>query len=95
MATVTGELIATLGIHTNLSVAKVTAPGTATVTIPMPGLRTVKGAIVQVLDSGNRVVTSDADVTFSGGNVVVADGGTFSLADTYIIHVFAWGEARR
>lgn len=95
MSTVLSELVQAIGAYTNVSVAKVTSPGTTTVSIPMKGLRTVKGAIVQVLDSGNRVVTSDADITFSGDKVIVADGGTFSLADTYIIHVWAWGNARR
>ena len=83
--------IETIGSFSTIDMKKVTSPGTTSVDIVMD-LKKILSVIVQVLDSGNNVVTSDADITFSGNTVTVADGSSFSLADTYIIHVLARGE---
>lgn len=95
MATVTSALLEIVGVFGNVVHAKVTSPGTTTVDVKLPQLTLIKGAIVQILDSGNRVATSDADITWSGNTMTIADGGTFSLADTMTIYIMAWGEARR
>lgn len=84
-----------VGVFGDVGLYKITSPGTTTVTVKLPQLSLIKGAIVQILDSGNRVATSDADLTWSGNSLTIADGGTFSLADTMTIYVVAWGEARR
>ena len=59
-------------------------------TIPT-GLTTVSMALVQVVDSGDRVLTSDADITWSAGNIVVADGATYNTTAGYKIRWFASG----
>lgn len=46
---------------------------------------------VQVLRAGN-VVTSDVDVTISGGNIVVADGSSYALTSGDIFSCLAVGE---
>lgn len=83
-----------VGLMMPLVAYKVTSPGTTTVTIKAEGLREVEWATVQVLDSGNRVATSDADVTWSGDEITVADGGSFSLADTQTLLILAAGVPR-
>lgn len=55
------------------------------------GLTTIVSAIVQVLDAGNNVVTTDADVTFSGGNIIVADGSTYNTVAGQIVKYIACG----
>lgn len=95
MATTTGGLMQMVGVFGDVGLYKITSPGTTTVTVKLPQLSLIKGAIVQILDSGNRVATSDADLTWSGNSLTIANGGTFSLADTMTIYVVAWGEARR
>lgn len=50
------------------------------------GLSSITTHIVQILDSGNNVVTSDADITKSGGNLTVADGATYNTTSGYKIH---------
>lgn len=95
MATTTGGILEIVGVFGDLGMYKITSPGTTTVTVKLPEITLIKGAIVQVLDSGDRVATSDADVTWSGNSLTIADGGTFSLANTQTIYVVAWGDARR
>lgn len=55
------------------------------------GLTTPASWIVQVVDTGNNVVTSDADVTLSGANLIVADGSTYNTVENYIIRWIAFG----
>lgn len=55
-------------------------------------LRRITNAIVQVVDSGNNVVTSDADISWSDGTLIVADGSTFAVTATYVIRYLAFGE---
>ena len=55
------------------------------------GLTTIAFAIVQVKDTGNNVVTSDADVTFANGNLTVADGSTYNTVENYIITYTVYG----
>lgn len=95
MATTTGGLLQMVGVFGDVGTYKITSPGTTTVTVKLPQLTLIKGAIVQILDSGNRVATSDADITWAGNALTIADGGTFSLADTMTLYVVAWGDARR
>lgn len=95
MATIVGTLVEMVGVFGDVGHYKITSPGTTTVDVVLPGMTTIKGAIVQILDSGNRVATSDADITWSGNTMTIADGGTFTLADTQTIYVLAWGDARR
>lgn len=63
---------------------------TANAVVIDTGLDTVSGAIAQVLNAGN-VATSDADITWSGGNVTVADGSTYNTVAGYVINWIAWG----
>jgi|GEM_PF-2171737 len=63
-----------------------------TVTIAT-GLATVSSAQVQVVDASNKVVTADAVVSFSAGNITVADGTTFNLTAGYVIRYLAVGNA--
>lgn len=68
-----------------------TTLGTTTVDLVVAGLSKVTAAIVQITDSGGNVVTSDVDITFDGNTITLADGSSFSLADTYIATIIAWG----
>ena len=68
-----------------------TTLGTTTVDIVVPGLSKVTASVVQITDSGGNVVTSDADITYSGNTITIADGSSFSLADTYVATIIAWG----
>jgi len=65
---------------------------TLTITLS-DAMAVVEGGIVQVLDSGNNVVTSDADITFGGsaGTLTVADGSTFNLTAGYVVSYIVWG----
>lgn len=73
----------------------VTLPGTTSVAIPIPGMLTVEGLKgLVILDSGDRVATSDADVTWSGNTVTIADGGSFTLANTMTIYLTVFGKRR-
>lgn len=67
------------------------AQASANAVVIATGLTTILGAIIQVVDAGNNVVTSDADVTFSGGNLTVADGATYNTVSGQIINWIAWG----
>lgn len=55
------------------------------------GFSTIAAAFVMVLDTGNNVVTSDADVTISGGTLTVADGSTYNTVEAYKLHWIAVG----
>ena len=55
------------------------------------GLSSITTAIVQVLNSGNNVVTTDADITFSAGTIVVADGSSYNTVEGQIIKWIAIG----
>jgi len=74
------------GIHT--ATAGEASAGTLAITT---GLSSVSAHIVQVLDTGNRVVTSDADITESSGALTVADGGSFAVTENYLVHWVAVG----
>lgn len=68
-----------------------TADATAnTLTIPS-GLTSIASVVVQVIDAGNNVVTADADVTISAGNIVVADGATYNTVAGFIVRWVAVG----
>lgn len=67
------------------------AQASANTIVIATGLGTIQGAIVQVVDSGNNVVTSDADVTFSAGNLTVADGSTYNTVAGQIVNWLVWG----
>jgi hypothetical protein len=76
---------------------KVTISGTTTSeAIKVPGLSSIHGAIVQVLDSSDGVATTDAIITWSGNTLTIADGGaTFNLdAAGHKIYVIVWGKPR-
>jgi len=79
-----------------LILAKITISGTTTSeAITLPQLAQIKGVIVQVLDSGNNVVTTDIDVTWSNNVLTLADGLTFNLdAAGQNIYVAVWGTAK-
>lgn len=74
----------------------VTVSGTTTSeAVVFPQLTNIKGALVQVLDSGNNVATSDIDVTWSGNTLTLADGSTFNLdAAGHNIYVAVWGTSK-
>ena len=56
------------------------------------GLTTVSTFKIMALDTGNNVVTADADVTESSGTITVADGAaTFAVTENYLIHWVAIG----
>jgi hypothetical protein len=84
-APVAGKLIAA-GAHSTTAGEAVAN----TLTIAT-GLTTVATVQVMVLDATNNVVTADADVTFTGGNLVVADGSTYNTVEGQVIHWFAYG----
>lgn len=84
-ATSAGKLLAS-GAHT--VTAGNASANSATIAT---GLTSIASMVVQVLDSGNNVVTADADVTASGGNLVVADGATYNTTAGYVIHWLAFG----
>lgn len=54
------------------------------------GLTTITALSVMVLRAGN-VVTSDADVTFVGGVVTIADGATYNTTAADVIHLIGVG----
>jgi hypothetical protein len=93
MATVAGGLVEIIGSYGPFSLIKITSPGTTSVAVRVPGMNKIDGAIVQVLTSGNNVATSDADVTWSGDTLTIADGSSFSLADTQTIYALVWGRS--
>lgn len=64
--------------------------GANTLTIAT-GLAHITSAIVQVLDAGNNVVTTDADVTWSAGNLTIADGATYNTVAGQVINWEAFG----
>lgn len=90
------KLLEVIGSFPSASVIKVTISGTTTSEdIAIPGLSTIHGAIVTVLDSGDRAATSDIDVTWSGNVLTLADGGSFNLDATgHAIYALVWGNAR-
>lgn len=54
-------------------------------------LGAIDGAVIQVVDSGNNVVTADADVTFSGATLTIADGSTYNTVAGQIIRGIVFG----
>lgn len=78
---------ATRGGIITVSAAQASANAVAITT----GFATVSAINVQVLNTGNNVVTSDADITISGGTVTVADGSTYNTVENYLIHWIAVG----
>lgn len=55
------------------------------------GMTTVTAVNIMVRDAGNNVVTSDADVTVVGANIVVADGATYNTVENQVIDWFVFG----
>lgn len=89
--TITGGLMENVGTFLPIACVRATGLGTASCTVPMSGMSTIAGCVVMVLDSGGNSVISDADITWSGNTVTIADGASFSLADTYVAYIMAWG----
>lgn len=56
-------------------------------------MRTIVGFAVQLVDSGNNVVTDDIDITVSGNVITIADG-VRTLAANQIAHIFVVGPSR-
>jgi len=90
------ELLPALGSYVPIIPFKATISGvTTSENISFPQLRAIRGAMVQVLDSGNNVATSDIDVTFSTNVLTLADGATFNLdAANQTIYGVVWGDAK-
>jgi len=61
-----------------------------TVSIPTRFNR-VTNALVQIVDSGNNDVTADADITWSGSTLIVADGSTYNTTAGYVIRYLVFG----
>ena len=81
-----------VGIHTVTS-AEATAN---TLTIDLSNdMAAVEDGVIQIKDSGNNVVTADADITFGGsaGTVTIADGSTLNLTAGYTISYIVFGSA--
>lgn len=72
---------------TTVSAAQASANTVAITT----GLTSITAVQVMVLNTGNNVVTADADITFSGGTLTVADGSTYNTVENYLIHWIAVG----
>jgi hypothetical protein len=86
-----------IGQFAPLVAFKVTISGTVTSqAIKVPGLSAIHGVIVQVIDTNGDVATADADISWSGNTLTIADGGaTFNLdASGHSIYVIAWGKPR-
>jgi hypothetical protein len=79
-----------------------TPANAATMDIVFPQLKTIRGVIIQVQDSGNNIVNGDAeaavfaDVTFSGNVLTIADGTDFDLSAFTAGRIFGlvWGDAK-
>lgn len=82
--------IMVIGSLVPVVVVRVTSPGTSSVAVAIPGLSKVTDAVVQILDSGDNIVTADADITFSGNIITIADGATYTMANTDTIRIIAW-----
>lgn len=86
------ENIGSMGPFCLLKIVPSAADATAnTLSVTVNGLRAILGAIIMVLNSGNNVATSDADVTWSGNVLTIADGSTFDIASTMNIYMIVWG----
>jgi len=90
------KMVPALGSFVPACLFSATVSGTTTSeAVTFPNLVTIKGAIIQVLDSGNNSVTTDIDVTWSGNILTLADGSTFNLdAASQVIYGVVWGTAR-
>src|SRR5574341_282968 len=86
-------LVEIVGTFAPVIAFRATVSGTTTTEgLVFPGLALIRGAVVQVLDSGNNVATTDADITWSGNTLTIADGSTFNLdASGHVIYGFVWG----
>jgi len=89
-------LVPTIGIFMPVVLFKATISGTTTSeALTFAQLSVIDGALIQVLDSGNNVATTDIDVTWSGNVLTLADGSTFNLdASGHNIYGVVWGKAR-
>lgn len=67
------------------------ADASANASAIVTGLKSIDSVIVQVKSSGNNVLTSDADITHSGGTITVADGSTYNTTAGYIVSWLAVG----
>jgi len=63
-------------------------------TVTFPSMVTITGFLVQILDSGNNVITDDADITVSGNVMTIADGSTYAVTADEVHHILVWGTAR-
>ena len=90
------NLMPSLGSVCPIIPFSVTITGTTTSEdVTFPNIGVIKGVIVQVLDSGNNVVTTDIDVTWSGNVLTLANGSTFDLdASSQVIYGVVWGTVK-
>lgn len=67
---------------------KITTPAGTSEAITLPGVHTITGLkSFEALDSGNNIVTADADVTWSGNVLTIADGSTYDHSAVTTIYV--------
>ncbi len=83
--------VAALGVVRAGIVTVSAAQASANAVAITTGLTTITAVQVMVLNTGNNVVTSDADITFTGGTLTVADGSTYNTVENYLIHWIAVG----
>jgi hypothetical protein len=74
--------MAIIGSLLPMVVVKVTgADGEGTsADIVIPGFETIEAVLAFCFDSGNNQTITDADITWSGNTVTIADGSTFDLS---------------
>jgi hypothetical protein len=90
------EILGTFGPFAMLKAVPSSTEDTAeALSVTIPNLSVIKGAIVQCLDSGNNVATSDLDITWTGNVLTLAAGTTFSdITVNHAFYIFAWGVPR-
>ncbi len=89
------EVVGTYNPFVLIKIEPTTAEATAgTLSVSISELRTITGAIVQILNSGNNVATSDADITWSGNTLTIANGSSYTMASTDNIYTLVWGIPR-
>lgn len=75
---------------------KVTSPGTSSVTVTFPQMAVIEGIMsLVILDSGNNFIANTADVTWTGNVVTIADGGSYTMANTDTIYLTVYGQRKR
>ena len=91
------KLARAIGSVTPMIPFSVTVSGTTTSeAVTFSQLTTIRGWVVQNIDTSDEVSTADATVTASGNVLTIADGGsTFDLdASGNTIYGFVWGDPK-